>query len=158
MNKNNKIMLALIVLIVIGYFVFSGDSTKPAVMTENTGAQDLVISENATVENETVIPAGTYESWSPEKIALAETKDVVLFFHASWCPSCRALNNDIEKNKITIPENVVILKVNYDTETELKKQYGVTSQHTLVQVDADGTMIKKWSGGSKLENLLKEIQ
>jgi len=89
---------------------------------------------------------------------MAETGDVVLFFHASWCPSCKALNSDIEKNVGAIPAGVTILKTDYDKETELKKKYGVTTQHTLVQVDKDGNLIKKWSGGSKLENLLSEMQ
>lgn len=101
---------------------------------------------------------GSYEAYSAEKIAKAATGDVVLFFHASWCPSCRGLNNDIEKNLNKIPAQVTILKTDYDKETELKKKYGVTYQHTLVQVDENGNMIKKWSGGSRLENLLSQIQ
>jgi hypothetical protein len=53
---------------------------------------------------------------------------------------------------------VTILKTDYDKETELKKKYGVTYQHTLVQVDKSGNMIKKWSGGGTLDNLLSQIQ
>ncbi len=107
-----------------------------------------------------VVPAsvGMYTAYTAEKIAMAETGDVVLFFHASWCPSCRGLSADIEANLSAIPDGVTILKVDYDKETELKKKYGVTTQHTLVQVDKDGTLIKKWSGGSKLSNLVSEIQ
>ena len=101
--------------------------------------------------------AGLYMTYSADKLAMAETGDVVLFFHASWCPSCRALNGDIEKNANAIPSGVTILKTDYDKETELKKKYGVTTQHTLVQVDKDGNLIKKWSGGSKLENVLSQI-
>ena len=82
---------------------------------------------------------------------------MVLFFHASWCPSCRALNEDIEKNINLIPAGTTILKTDYDKETELKKKYGVTTQHTLVQVDEDGNLIEKWSGSSKLEDLLSKI-
>ncbi len=102
--------------------------------------------------------AGSYVAYSGDKIAMAATGDVVLFFHATWCPSCKALNSDIEKNVSAIPAGVTILKTDYDKEVELKKKYGVTSQHTLVQVDKDGNLIKKWSGGSKLENLLSQIQ
>lgn len=102
--------------------------------------------------------AGSYEAYSPEKLARAEAGDVVLFFHASWCPSCRGLNADIEKNMSAIPSDLTILKVDYDAETELKKKYGVTTQHTLVQVSADGTLIKKWSGGQALTNLVAQVQ
>lgn len=111
-----------------------------------------------TGEQNAMAEAGLYEAYSEDKIAKAETGDVVIFFHASWCPSCRGLNSDIEENLSTIPAGVTILKADYDKETELKKKYGVTTQHTLVQVDKDGNIIKKWSGGSKLDNLLSQIQ
>ncbi len=101
---------------------------------------------------------GSYESYSSEKLARAETGDVVLFFHASWCPSCRGLSTNIEGNLKSIPEGVSILKLDYDKETELKKKYGVTNQHTLVQVDVNGNMIKKWSGGGSLDDLLSQIK
>lgn len=106
---------------------------------------------------EGMMKPGSYEAYAPEKLAMAETGDVVLFFHASWCPSCRGLNADIEKNLGAIPSDLTILKVDYDAETELKKKYGVTYQHTLVQVSADGTLIKKWSGGQTLANLVSQI-
>jgi len=34
-----------------------------------------------------------------------------------------------------IPENVNLLKVDYDNSTDLKEKYGVTMQHTFVLVD-----------------------
>lgn len=101
--------------------------------------------------------AGTYEDYSAEKVASAEG-DVVLFFHASWCPTCRALNSNIEANLGAIPDGVTILKTDYDSETALKQKYGVTYQHTLVQVDNDGNMITKWSGGNTLASLIAKIQ
>jgi thioredoxin 1 len=107
---------------------------------------------------DSTVKAGSYEAYASEKIARAETGDVVLFFHASWCPSCRGLNGDIEKNMSSIPDGVSILKVDYDKETELKKKYGVTYQHTLVQVDKDGNLIKKWSGSPTLTRLVSEIK
>ncbi len=109
-------------------------------------------------KNEVMMKAGSYEAYSADKLVRAETGDVVLFFHASWCPSCRGLNSSIEGNLTSIPEGVTILKTDYDTETELKKKYGITYQHTLVQVDKDGNMIKKWSGSPSLDSLLAQIQ
>ncbi|OGG26589.1 hypothetical protein A3A64_01570 [Candidatus Gottesmanbacteria bacterium RIFCSPLOWO2_01_FULL_48_11] len=50
-----------------------------------------------------------------------------------------------------IPQDVVLLKLNYDTATELKKKYGVTYQHTFVQVDAQGNKVTAWSGGGLAE-------
>ncbi len=110
------------------------------------------------IKEENMVKIGSYEAYSAEKLARAETGDVVLFFHASWCPSCRGLNTSIENNQKLIPEGVSILKLDYDKETELKKKYGVTTQHTLVQVDKDGNLIKKWSGSGSLEVLLSQIK
>jgi len=101
---------------------------------------------------------GTYEAYTPEKLAYAEEGDVVLFFRASWCPTCRALDVDINANADAIPAGVTILDVDYDTATALKQKYGVTYQHTLVQVDADGNMITKWTGSPTLTALVSEIQ
>lgn len=119
---------------------------------------DMMKGEEGMMEKDnTMMQKGSYEAYAPKKLALADTADVVLFFHASWCPSCRGLNADIEKNLEEIPAGVSILKVDYDTETELKKKYGVTTQHTLVQVAADGTLIKKWSGSPTLTSLVSQI-
>lgn len=120
--------------------------------------EDMVKGEEGMTEkDDTMMHKGSYEAYAPEKLAMAETGDVVLFFHASWCPSCRGLSADIEKNLAAIPSGVSILKVDYDTETELKKKYSITSQHTLVQVAADGTLIKKWSGSPTLTSLVSQI-
>lgn len=56
-----------------------------------------------------------------------------------------------------IPENMVLMKTDYDTYTELKKKYGVTYQHTFVQVDENGNELTKWNGGgvNELEANLK---
>ena len=165
MNKTAGIILALVVVLGGGYFALSGgdkeammeNKADEMVKIENT--EEMAKTEGEMMKDKDVMAKmGTYESYSPEKLAMAETGDVVLFFHASWCPSCRALNSDIEKNVGSIPAGVSILKLDYDKETELKKKYGVTYQHTLVQVDKDGNMIKKWSGSPKLSSLLSEIK
>lgn len=102
--------------------------------------------------------SGTYEAYAPEKIAKAETGKVVLFFHASWCPTCRALDGDIKAHLSAIPENVTILDIDYDKSDALKQKYKVTTQHTLVEVDAKGNQIKQWKGSPTLATLVGEIQ
>ena len=98
--------------------------------------------------------AGTFDVYSDGSLALANEGDVVLFFHAPWCPSCRALESDIEANLSSIPPNVHLLKVDYDSATELKKKYGVVRQHTLVQVDSAGNEIQTLTG---LVNTLDQV-
>jgi len=104
------------------------------------------------------LASGTYENYQSSKLALAENGSVVLFFHASWCPTCRALESNINSNINSIPDGVHILKTNYDTETALKQKYAVTYQHTLVQVDSRGNLIKKWTGSPSLSSIVAEIK
>jgi len=164
MNKNTGIIIGAIAVMVIvgGVYLSTGNKDETMMAKEKMEQQameDKAMMENKVMEEkEAMMKVGSYEAYSADKIARAETGDVVLFFHASWCPSCRGLNASIEGNLKSIPEGVTILKADYDKETELKKKYGVTYQHTLVQVDKEGNMIKKWSGGGSLDNLLSQIQ
>lgn len=127
------------------------DGMKDAAMMEKDGAM---------MENDTAMmaKAGSYETYEASKLAMAKEGDVVLFFRASWCPTCRALDADIKKNLSAIPVGVTILDVDYDRYADLKKQYGVTTQHTLVQVDADGKEIAKWVGSATLAELAKNVK
>ena len=110
-------------------------------------------------KGDTMMKAGSYEAYSPEKVMLASaTHDVVLFFRASWCPTCRAVDGDIKANLSKIPSTLAILDVNYDNSASLKQKYGVTYQHTFVQVDKDGNLIKKWSGSQTLSALVAEVK
>ncbi len=88
------------------------------------------------------------------KTALAVGQKVVLFFHAPWCPSCRNLGEEITGNLTAIPANTLILKVDYDSSTELKAKYGVRSQHTTVIIDKDGNLISKKQGAQNIEEIL----
>lgn len=96
---------------------------------------------------------GSYTEYHEALLAYADQGKVVLFFHAPWCPSCRSYDKKITNDPNLIPDDVVVLKTDYDTETELKKKYGVTYQHTFVQVDSEGNMITKWSGDRDLYEL-----
>lgn len=48
--------------------------------------------------------------------------------------------------------------MNYDDEAELRKIYGVTTQHTFIQIDNNGKLIKKWTGSASLSELLAQIE
>jgi len=109
-------------------------------------------------DGDSMMSKGTYEAYASEKLAKANSGSVVLFFRASWCPSCKSVDADIRAHISAIPSNLTILDVDYDNSTALKQKYGVTYQHTFVQVKADGTLIKKWSGSPTLISLVAEVQ
>lgn len=167
MSKTPWIIIGVIVLAVIAGTAYAsmnaGDKMMDKKAEEASGmekkdAMQKESSVSAMDDKKAMMKSGTYEDYAPEKLARAETGDVVLFFHASWCPSCRGLGADIEMNRDAIPAGVSILKVDYDAESELKKKYGVTYQHTLVQVDANGALINKWSASPTLSSLVAEIK
>lgn len=92
-----------------------------------------------------------YLDYSNEAFDAAKNKKRVYFFHAKWCPSCKAANAEFIGNLDKIPTDVVLFKTDYDTEVALEKEYSVTYQHTFVYVDAAGKEIKKWNGGGVAE-------
>lgn len=69
---------------------------------------------------------------------------VVYFFHAPWCPDCRATDASLKSEGV--PQGLTVVKVDFDSMTDLRRQLGVTQQHTFVQVDSAGSQVKKWSG------------
>ncbi|MGA1213799.1 MAG: thioredoxin domain-containing protein, partial [Solirubrobacterales bacterium] len=78
---------------------------------------------------------------SPELVASTPgTK--LLFFHAPWCSQCVALEDDIEAKGL--PEGVTVFKVDYDSNQDLRQEYGVTIQTTIVEVDEDGNELDSY--------------
>lgn len=92
---------------------------------------------------------GTYGDYSPQAVAEAQAagRKVVLFFHAPWCPFCRTADAAFQAKLSQIPAGVTLLKTDYDSNVELKKRYGVSYQHTFVQIDGQGNELAMWSGG-----------
>ena len=174
--NTSKIFLVIVVLVVVAgggwYFISSPEKmedvmekTDDAMMKKEEGAMtdkkedEMMKDDSMKKEEDTMMKAGSYESFAPEKVTLAsDTHDVVLFFRASWCPTCRAVDADIKANLSKIPSSLAILDIDYDNSTALKQKYGVTYQHTFVQVDADGNLIKKWTGSPTLATLVAQVK
>jgi thiol-disulfide isomerase/thioredoxin len=83
---------------------------------------------------------GTYIAYNAETVANTSGRKI-LFFHAPWCPQCRALEKSI--NEDTIPSGVTIFKTDYDTNHELRLKYGVPRQTALVEIDDNGQLIQR---------------
>lgn len=128
-------------------------SRTPKYLAEqNTAAPSPELSAPVSTPESSVSTAlsqegSAYRLYSADEYAAQSNKRRLLFFHASWCPTCKVANASIEKNLASIPSDLVIFRVDYDKESELKKKYDITYQHTFVLVDKDGNELKKWNGG-----------
>lgn len=109
-------------------------------------------------DDKMMMASGEYVDYDSELVSRANEGDVVLFFHATWCPSCKTMDTALKNELSKFPKGLTVLKVDYDSSSELKKKYGVTYQHTFVQVDAQGNAIAKWNGGSDLDDLLGKLK
>lgn len=152
MNKRLVSVLVIIGLLVLGGLLWmnSGEQQQiPQPATSNTKPQS-----NTTPSQKQ--EAGSYEEYSEAKLAQT-TGTKILFFHASWCPQCRALEADI--NKSGVPAGTTIFKVDYDKAQDLRKKYGVTLQTTVVKVDDNGKLISKFTPYQKptLQNALENL-
>lgn len=88
--------------------------------------------------------AGVYRDYEADLVAADGFDRTILFFHAEWCPECRAFEKELTSTEI--PDSVQFLKVDYDNEQDLKDKYGVQLQTTFVEVDDDGEEMSKWVG------------
>jgi len=107
---------------------------------QSPGGDDAASSQGATAGSAADQP-GQYVDYSPELVA-STPGDKLLFFHASWCSQCVALEDDIEASGV--PDGVTIFKVDYDSNQDLRQEYGVTIQTTMVKVDDNGDKIDSY--------------
>ncbi len=145
----------------------SDTSTEKAMMDSSVDkmAKDTSVAKVATkMESKDVMmdssaktTRATYIAYTKTAFDAAKDKKRVYFFHAAWCPSCKSADSDLKSNLSKIPAGVAVFKTDYDTESALKKTYGITYQHTFVQVDGVGKEVAKWNGGD-VDTLLRKLQ
>jgi thiol-disulfide isomerase/thioredoxin len=63
---------------------------------------------------------------------------VVLYFSADRCPTCQLLTTALEADQFAFPDDLLVLSIDFDTQTDLVAEYGVARQHTLIVLDAEG--------------------
>src|SRR5690606_19178402 len=112
-------------------------STSPPAATATPSAAE---STPTPATDEPTTTAGAYVDYSDGAIE-ATPGPKVLFFHASWCPQCRALDEDLRARGV--PDGLTVFKVAYDSRTDLRQKYGVTIQTTVVFVDDSGALISR---------------
>lgn len=154
MSMSKKLIISIVVtILVVGGVVFTAtnkgemnsvdnkpvaDTTHAETAAESTPKTNKETQKESSSQAET-IAKGAYVDYSDSVIA--NTKGTkILFFHAPWCPQCRALESSIQSEGV--PDGVTIIKVDYDSNQALRKKYGVTIQTTLVKVDDSGNKVK----------------
>jgi len=143
----------VIVLSVIGFFILG------FVSLHVINCRVIGVSCEATVVRQSEALAPNYSTYTQETLreAQASEKKIVLYFWAPWCTSCTSLDIELKENEAKIPDEVMVLRVDYDSESVLKQKYQVVTQHTFVQIDQNGEMLSGWVGGD-IENFAKYLK
>lgn len=161
-NKHiTYILLALLVIIVIGFFATQTTNNQSGTngnRQSNYPPTNTNVDNNEAAEQNTATPSpDRFKDYDAEQIANSDAEHIILFFHANWCPSCKALEEDIKANQASIPDNMEIYKVSFDTATELKSRYGVRVQHSLLEINQNGEAESTILHSSTLASLVNSI-
>ncbi len=136
---------------VIGIILLIGAAFAYVILKPSSGSDVVENTANSQVDESTETEAsqsedtedtsvaGQYVAYDEQAFIDGDTQTRLLFFHASWCPQCQALDESIETDGV--PDGVIIYKVDYDSSQDLRQAYGVTLQTTVVRVDADGNKV-----------------
>ena len=93
------------------------------------------------------------------EIAKAEGRPVLLYFWAGWCPICIAEEPKIKSLVEGIDVPVAGFRVNYDTESMMKREYKIPYQHTTVILNTNGVEVSRFLGpvsGTTLQAALRD--
>lgn len=169
--KHSHLVAGAVLILILGAAAGLVFSNKPTQADPKLMETDVKL--DSTDEMGTLQPTPTgmvgalseprYVEFSPAALSNSATNRRVLFFYANWCPTCIPADKKFQENLSQIPADVTIIRVNYnDNETDqiekdLAKRYGVTYQHTYVQIDGEGNQVTKWNGGD-LDQLLTRIK
>jgi thiol-disulfide isomerase/thioredoxin len=182
MNQTNSIWVAVaIAIVLIGGYLMYNKRPKTDITSNQNNSESIMeleqkeggslrgdamveLTDNSTMQsnkdkNEAMQKSGNYQDYSASRVSTeqAQGNKVVLFFYAPWCPFCRTADAAFKANVGKIPGGVTVLKIDYDSNKELRTKYGVTTQHSFVQIDNNQELVTKWIGGD-VDNLIKFIK
>ncbi|MCU0279014.1 MAG: thioredoxin family protein [Candidatus Nanopelagicales bacterium] len=130
-------------------------SESPSAMEKSPSAMEK--SPSAMEKTPEAMAGGAYvtETQFREDPSAYEDGNTVLFFHAGWCPDCQATDKSIQETGV--PKDINIVKVDFDSANDLRKQYGITQQHTFVLIGPNGEEIKKWTGTFTADDINAQV-
>lgn len=146
------IILFRIVLGIVAYTISSGGKKNTVNDTDSiiTKDQTSVMAPTGIMDDGT---SSRYVYYASGILGDYDGQRRVLFFYASWCPTCQPVDRELNEKADSIPSNTVVLRVNYndpDTDEEernLAATYNIPYQHTFILLDQDGNVLKTWNGG-----------
>lgn len=144
----NVFIVASIAIIAIGLIFLKGafNTSSNSTKTEDSNAPVLMDRMN-------YLDYSEQNQLNAQKIGRP-----VLFFAATlWCQTCSELDKEIKERFQELPSDVMILKVDYDNDREMKRKWGITTQHTLIQLDSNGSEVNRWIGGN-FDALLQNLR
>jgi thioredoxin 1 len=131
MNRTIPAALALLLGLTLSGCA-SDTATVPAAASESAMAKD---------------PSASAMAKDPSESAMAE--DAAMAKEGAWIDQAAYEADTATVESLDadgVPAGLTVVSVDYDAATDLKKQYGVTVQHTFVQVDEQGNQLAKFSG------------
>ena len=156
MKQNQSKLLTVFTLGLATLLLASCASAGPFATTTEP---DSSMSEAPSASETTAVAAGDYipyESFVTSGDKYSDSK-VVLFFNAVWCSTCQQARENIEASLGKIPENLAIVVVDFDSSIDLRKKYGVTVQHTFIEIDSAGEPLGKWSGSVTVDQIVEQL-
>ena len=125
----------------------TGTESSPPIAEPSASADQVFASTAGYISYETYLAA-------PKNYANSE---VVLFFNAYWCSTCKAARDGFESGIGEIPEDLTIVLVDFDENTEMRKKHDVIVQHTFIQIDSAGNELQRWYGSTTVAEIEAKI-
>ena len=151
--KMFAILLLVPMLAVSAFASGSGDDNamEKESMEKDSMESDAMMSEDSMMAEDSMDKMGLIDPFPNfmdlESAAMkADSAPTVLFFYATWCPTCKVAADELKANPEKL-DGVNLLIVDYDNSDDLQRKYGVTYQHTFVLIDSEGEAVDTWNGG-----------
>lgn len=143
--------MAEMIYLLKGYFTLPGASSSSEsalFLPPSSSSESGMVSSNPPSANAPAYLA--YQSG-----VIGNGQKAVLFFNASWCPYCKANDARLKTWYSSEVMPIPTYSVDYDTQKDLKAQYGVTTQDTFILIDGTGKEIDRASFPS--ESMLRDL-
>ena len=167
MEKNSKIILAVLIIIIVATILILQNPFKESESIEGV----LQNNENTGLDIENLAPDFILQSLGGNNVQLSSfrgKKAVVVNFWATWCPPCREEMPAFEDMFVRNKDNLEVLGVNLqeseraisnflleipvtytlllDPDAEVKEIYNIFTQPVTYFVDKDGIIVDKKFG------------